>query len=107
MQFKTHEYYNCEIVLSNSKHFRVDGNWLHNEKLDNWSGWECEAGYSRLYINSDNEVYGGQCLNDKLGNLSTKWDLLKVPTECKKQRCTGCTDDLIVAKREVNNEHRD
>jgi hypothetical protein len=104
LKFQPHEYYNCEVILDNSRHYRIEGNWLHNQGLDHWCGWSCEAGYSRLYINTDNEVYSGQCLNDYLGNLNTEWKLLLKPTTCFQQHCTGCTDDLIVAKKEGNNE---
>ena len=104
MQFKPHEYYNCEVILDNSRHYRIEGNWLHNNQLDQWYGWECEAGYTRLYIDTDDQVYGGQCLNDHLGNLNEQWSLLPKATVCKQQRCTGCTDDLIVSKRKVNDE---
>lgn len=89
-------------MLSNTRHYRVDGNWLHNQGLDTWQGWQCDAGHTRLYIDADNNVYGGQCLNDNLGNINQKWQLLDSPTTCKQHRCTGCTDDLIVAKREVS-----
>lgn len=92
------------MILSNSRHYRLEGNWIHNENLDHWQGWECDAGRTRLYIDSDNNVFGGQCLNDKLGNLNSGWNILNNPTICKQQRCTGCTDDLIVAKREVKDE---
>ena len=92
------------MVLDNSRHYRIDGNWLHNQGLDTWRGWDCDAGRTRLYIDTDNNVYGGQCLNDQLGNLNTGWQLLSKPTTCQRDRCTGCTDDLIVAKREVSNE---
>lgn len=101
MHFQTHEYYNCEIVLTNSRHYRVEGNWLHNQNLDHWQGWNCGAGHTRLYIDSNNNVYSGQCLNDSLGNLDQDWKLLTKPTICKQIRCTGCTDDLIVSKSEV------
>jgi hypothetical protein len=104
LQIQPHEYYNCEVVLDNTRHYRIDGNWIHNNQLDHWHGWECNAGLTRLYINADNNVFGGQCLNDKLGNLNSEWMLLEGPTTCKQQRCTGCTDDLIVAKREGKNE---
>ena len=104
MKIQPHEYHNCIVVLDNSRQYRIEGNWIHNQGLDTWRGWACDAGHTRLYIDTDNNVYGGQCLNDHLGNLNTDWQLLSEPTMCQQDRCTGCTDDLIVAKREVNNE---
>lgn len=100
MQFQPHEYYNCEALLSNGRRYRIEGNWLHNENLDHWEGWNCEAGYNRIYIDADDNVYGGQCLNDQLGHLRTGWDVLPTATVCKKARCNGCTDDLIISKSE-------
>jgi hypothetical protein len=49
-------------------------------------------------------VYGGECLNDRLGHLEDGWDLLINPTVCTQLRCSGCTDDLLVEKRKENNE---
>jgi len=44
-------------------------------------------------------VFGGECKNDHLGNISTGWVILTDATICQKSRCTGCTDDLIQYKR--------
>jgi hypothetical protein len=33
-----------------------------------------------------------------LGNLETGWELLPAQTVCTRDRCTGCTDDLMAAK---------
>jgi hypothetical protein len=101
LQFETHQYYNCEIEVSGGRKYRVEANWIHNNNLDNWHGWECDIGVTRLYINSDNEVYGGQCLVSHLGNLNTDWTLNQTPVTCTRQRCTGCTDDLMISKRKV------
>lgn len=100
MQFEDHEFYNCEVVLSDGATFKINANWLHNEKINYWQNWQCEAGYNRIFIDSDSNVFGGQCLNDYLGNLRTEWNLLNTPTTCKRERCTGCTDDLLAKKQE-------
>ena len=89
---------NCTLLLEDGKVCQFDANTLHNENVDYWQGWECEAGYSRLFIEDDLTVYSGECKNDMLGNLETGWAELTQPTICKKERCTGCTDDLIVKK---------
>ena len=102
MQYPTHEFYNCELTLCDQQKFRVDAQWLHNQNLDSWLGWQCEAGLSRLYIDTDNNVYGGQCQNDHLGNLTSGWQLLDQPTVCHRSRCSPCTDDLIVAKNKAD-----
>ncbi len=102
MHLTNHEYYNCEVITSDSTKYRISANWLHSHELDNWKDWQCEAGYNRVYIDSDNNVFSGQCFNDNLGNLDTQWTLLNTPTVCKRDRCTGCTDDLIVYKKEVD-----
>jgi hypothetical protein len=98
--FKNHRYYNCEITLDNGETYRVGANWLHNEKLDDWFGWTCDAGHKRISIDKDFDVRSAVCHNDYLGNIFTGWDILPVPTVCKKDRCTGCTDDLLITKKE-------
>ena len=70
---------------------------LKNNQLDNWQGWQCEAGATRLFIDKDFSTYGGECKNDYLGSALDGFTILDT-TICKKIRCTGCTDDLIVAK---------
>ncbi len=100
MEFSDQLYYNCSIKLTNGKSYNVNANWIHNQQLDFWKDWECDAGYSRLHIDSDFTVFSGECLNDKLGNLLTEWQLFEKPSICKKERCTGCTDDLLIFKKE-------
>ena len=100
MNFTNHAWYNCEILLDDGTKYRVDANWLHNQKLDHWQGWECDVGNTRIFIDSDLSVYGGECMNDKLGDADQDWQLLEKSTICKKTRCTGCTDDLLIYKKE-------
>lgn len=99
MTFENHTFYNCKITLSDQKEYLVNANWVHNQGLDKWQGWQCNAGYDRILIASDLTVYSGECNNDVLGNLATSWDLLDRPTTCNKITCTGCTDDLIISKQ--------
>lgn len=98
MNFKDHENYNCEIKLESGETFKVFSNWLHNEKLDLWQGWQCQAGSKRLYIDKNLDVYSGECKNDFLGNALTDFITLEY-TICKQTTCTGCTDDLSVEKK--------
>ena len=100
MKFENQQYYNCEIELDNGDKYRVGANWLHNENLDHWQDWSCDAGYRRLDIDKNFNVYSAQCKNDLLGNIFTDWAVLTEPTVCKFTRCTGCTDDLIQHKKE-------
>lgn len=101
MKFKNQEFYNCIIQLDNNEIYSVNANWIHNNNLDYWQDWECDAGYARLNIEHDFSVQGGECANDYLGNLLTGWKLLSKPTVCKQKRCNGCTDDLLVYKRQT------
>jgi hypothetical protein len=98
LQFDNHQYYNCLVTTDDNRKFRMEANWLHNQELDRWQGWLCDAGHNRLYIGPDFDIYGGECCNDQLGNLETGWELLPTQTVCTKTRCTGCTDDLMAAK---------
>jgi len=100
LKFENHSNYNCEIVTESGQTYRVYANWLHNEKLDSWQGWECHAGESRVYIDKNLEVWSGECKNDYLGHVLHGVNLLE-KTVCKRVNCTGCTDDLIVAKKKI------
>lgn len=102
MIYNNHTYYNCKITLDSGESYFVDANWIHNQQLDNWNGWECHAGVDRIYIDSKLNVYDGECVNRKLGNIQTGWDILHTTSICNQIRCTGCTDDLIVYKRKKN-----
>ena len=100
MKFENHQYYNCEITLSTGEKHLIASNWMHNNQLDHWQGWDCDVGLRRLDVDKNFDVWSGQCHNDYLGNLKTEWTPLAEPTICKQQRCTGCTDDLLMAKQE-------
>jgi len=100
LQFEDHQYYNCEITTTSGNKYRVNANWIHNESLDNWQGWQCAAGQHRLFMDESFNMYSGECLNDALGNAITGWTLFDKPTVCKQNRCTGCTDDIIQHKKE-------
>jgi len=95
--------YNCEIICANGEKFLINANRLHNQHLDNWKDWHCEAGNKRLWIEHDGSVYGGECKNDYLGNVFENWDILPEPTVCKQIRCTACTDDLLISKKIKDN----
>lgn len=100
MKFSDHKYYNCRIYLDDQTEFLVEANWLHNNNLDHWQGWQCNAGTDRIYIDPLGDVYSAECKNDYLGHIDQDWDLQQ-PTQCKQTTCTGCTDDLLVAKQNV------
>jgi hypothetical protein len=104
LKFENHQYYNCEITLSTGEQYRVAANWMHNNHLDTWEGWSCDVGFRRLDIDKNFDVWSGQCRNDYLGNLKTNWAPLVGPTICKRQRCTGCTDDLLISKHEKSKD---
>ena len=96
-KFENHSNYNCSIALDNGDEYRVFANWIHNEKLDNWQGWHCSAGHTRFYIDKNFDIYSGECQNDQLGNVLESWTTTN-GTICRRETCTGCTDDLITAK---------
>lgn len=102
MQFENHQYYNCEIELDTGDKFNVSADWIHNSNLDNWQHWSCDAGFKRLSIDQDFNVYSAVCNNQFLGNLFGNWQPNLAPSPCLRTRCTGCTDDLLIAKRASN-----
>jgi hypothetical protein len=97
-QFENHSNYNCRITTDTGEEYRVYANWIHNEKLDNWQGWSCDAGYTRFYIDKNFDIWSGECQNDRLGNVLGDWDI-KPNNHCERATCTGCTDDLITRKQ--------
>lgn len=98
MKFKNDDNYNIQITLTDGNTYRIYANFLHNETLDRWQGWHCQAGANRIYIDKNLDVWSGQCKNDYQGNMTTEWSLYQNHTVCKQDRCTGCTDDLAVTK---------
>lgn len=98
-KFENHQNYNCRIILDNGQEFMVFGSWIHNEQLDHWKGWTCDAGHTRLMIDKDLNVWSGECKNDFFGPvMSNFYDNTK--TICKRETCTGCMDDLIIRKHQ-------
>ena len=97
-QFENHSNYNCKIILESGKEYLVYANWIHNQNLDHWVGWKCNAGHTRFNIDKNFDIWSGECKNDYLGNLLTSWNI-QTDTVCKQQTCTGCTDDLLTKKQ--------
>ena len=92
------ENYNCRVITDIGEEYLVYSTWLHNEQLDHWQGWHSDAGNTRLLIDKNFDVYSGECRNDHLGNALDGFVLLDHAV-CQQERCSGCTDDLVVAKR--------
>lgn len=97
VDYNDHVNYNCEIVTDQGQTHRVYANWIHNNDLDHWHGWKCYTGSQRLYIDKDLRVYNGECRNTSMGSALDK---INLPDHviCNRDRCTGCTDDLMTAK---------
>lgn len=99
MQFDNHDNYNCHITVDNGQQYSIYANWMHNNGLDTWQGWHCDAGSTRFYIDKNLEVWSGECRNDHLGSaLDADLSRLRQGTICQQDRCTGCTLDLLVTK---------
>ena len=100
MSFENHSNYNCEIETESGQTYKIYSSWIHNNKLDSWHGWHCLAGATRVYIDKDLKVYGGECRNDYLGSALDNFQPLD-HTICKQVSCSGCTDDLITPKHRL------
>ena len=98
--FENHTNYNCKITLDSGKEYYVYANWMHNQGLDQWQGWRCDAGHTRFQIDKNFDIWSGECKNDYLGNVADDTWNLKTDTICNRLTCTGCTDDLITYKYE-------
>jgi hypothetical protein len=98
-KFENHPNYNCKVTLDNGEEYLMYANWLHNEKLDSWQGWHCNAGATRFYIDKDFNLWDGECKNTNLGSVFGDWNV-NTNTTCSRKTCTGCTDDLMTAKHD-------
>ena len=98
-KFENQSNYNCKITLNNGEEYQVYANWMHNQNLDSWKGWHCNAGHTRFYIDKNFDVWSAECHNDYLGNALSTWEL-KFDTVCNRPTCSGCTDDLLTHKHE-------
>ena len=92
-----HSNYNCRVLTDTGEEYLIYANWLHNNNQDHWQGWTCETGSTRLFIDKNLEVFGGECKNQYLGNALTGFITVENAV-CKLPRCTGCTDDLMTSK---------
>lgn len=90
------------MITDDDREFFIYANWLHNNQWDSWRGWSCQAGSKRIFIDKNLEVYSGECENDYLGSALKDFRLLDRGTICKRDTCTGCTDDLTVEKTDIN-----
>lgn len=105
-KFENHSNYNCAITTSTGEVYKIYANWMHNNKLDQFKDWVCSAGTTRVYIDKNLEVYSGECKNDHLGSALDNHFTLLDQTICRRETCTGCTDDLMVSKHKLTYENR-
>lgn len=101
MQSIKHENYNCKATDETGAQHLVYANWIYNQGMATWHGYQCSAGETRFYIDKNFDIWSGECKNDKLGNVLEDWTPKK-DTVCKRETCTGCTDDLITFKKDSN-----
>jgi hypothetical protein len=94
--------HNCTVFYDDGDSVEVFAAILNSENLDNFEGWHCDAGHSRIYIHSDGSVWGGECENDYLGSLNDHtFDILQKPTVCKRARCITSADELMLRKFKI------
>jgi MoaA/NifB/PqqE/SkfB family radical SAM enzyme len=99
LTYQNHINYNCEITLEDGETFKVYSQWLNNEELNYWKGWECSAGRLAIVIKPNDDVYGCVKKHDYLGNLNNEWDLMKSPVICRFDRCAVNTLELSLPKQ--------
>ena len=104
MTYPNHKNYNCQITTESGEDFLIYANWLNNNDLNHFQGWECYTGVTRIHITTNQDVYNGLCLTDKLGNLNTGWNLRTKPLTCPNEKCTANTDDLMTRRSKTGNE---
>ena len=98
MTLPNHSNYNCKVTTSNGEESLIYANWLNNEHQNFWKDWHCQVGTERFYIDQDLQVFSGECKNNYLGSILSDFEPLPNGTKCSRDRCNGCTDDLMTAK---------
>jgi len=78
---------------------KIDFHKLKADKKEDFSGWTCKAGITRLWIKANGDIYRASCNNDaKIGNMFFDTDIYDLePTLCKTKVCP-CRDDIVVEK---------
>ena len=94
------ENFNCRAEYQDGSTVAVYANQLHNKQLDQWQGWHCQAGVTRIYVDHKGDVWSCEGRNIRLGNVYSDWQHLAAPGQCSKPRCGPCTDDLVTEKYE-------
>ena len=90
---------NTIVTYSDGTEVAIYASRLVTNNLNDFRDWQCDAGYSRIFILPDTSVYGGECENDFLGKLDDlSFSLLPGMTTCKKTHCYNNPDDLMVEK---------
>ena len=98
MTSPTHNNFNCQITTDDGEESLIYANWLNNNELNNFEGWECYTGTYRIFIDKSLDVYNAMCHSTHMGNLNTGWDLVDKIIICPNKRCTGNTDDLMTRR---------
>jgi hypothetical protein len=91
--------YNSVVTYNDGTQIKVYSSQLVTKQLNQFQGWQCDAGCSRIFILPDTSVFGSECENDYLGKLSdNSFEILSQKTVCKKSACYNNPDDLMVEK---------
>lgn len=101
-KLKNDENYNCTVFYDDGETSKIFSTALNTNNLDNFKNWQCEAGFSRIYVHSDGTVWSSECNNDYLGSLKDgSFELLKGATVCKQTRCVTSADELMLRKFKI------
>ena len=97
---QTEKYYNCTVTDINDTEYNVNCKQLYNNNHNNFKNWLCNAGVDRISIEHD-MVWSGESHNDFLGTIDD-WEPLTQPAICKREKCTACSQDLIITKENID-----
>lgn len=90
---------NATVTALNGDTVNTKASRIWDNGLAQFRGWYCSAGMTSIFVDHDLEVYGGQCRQVPLGNLTNEdFCLSKRPTRCQRAICTPCESDLYTAK---------
>lgn len=81
---------------------KLDDQFLINNRLNKFFGWDCNIGQDSLFISYSGEVKGASCSQaQNLGTLENFKGLVKRPTTCRQLYCSCSLETNIPKKAKI------
>lgn len=88
------------LVADSEKSIYIDSVERFNSvNFNKFKGWDCAAGHTSIKIMPNGDVHRGvKCIDKKLGNITTDFELYTEVKPCISSIC-DCATDLLIPKR--------